>query len=166
MRISITHGLNRGLWWRRYVIFQWIYPFVFKYTMKQMTFHGFRHKFGVLPKPTVETVGFAELSIILLTFAILKKITYKMHVTSEEKKKIFKQYGKSEKNTGSSESQIALFTQRISYLTDHLNGQKKDYSTQQALIKLVGKRRSLLDYLQKTDIERYRKILADLNIRK
>jgi len=89
-----------------------------------------------------------------------------MHITSDEKKTIFKKYGKSETNTGSPESQIALFTQRISYLTDHLNGQKKDFSTQQALIKLVGKRRSLLNYLHKNDIERYRKIIAELNIRK
>ena len=89
-----------------------------------------------------------------------------MHITGEEKKKIFKKFGNSEKNTGSSESQIALFTQRITYLTEHLNTRKKDFSTQQSLIKLVGQRKSLLNYLQKTDITRYRKILADLGLRK
>ena len=89
-----------------------------------------------------------------------------MRVTAEAKKKLFTQYGKAAMNTGAPESQIALFTQRIAYLTDHLNTQPKDYSTQQALIKLVGKRRSLLDYLQKNEIERYRKIISELNIRK
>ncbi len=89
-----------------------------------------------------------------------------MHLTSEEKKKLFKKFGKSEKDTGTSEGQIALFTQRIAYLTAHLNTAKKDFSTQQSLIKLVGKRRSLLNYLHKTDITRYRKILADLKLRK
>lgn len=89
-----------------------------------------------------------------------------MHITSEEKKNLFKKFGKSEKDTGSAESQIALFTNRITYLTEHLNTQKKDFSTRQALIKLVGKRRSMLEYLHNTDIERYRKVLSDLNLRK
>jgi len=89
-----------------------------------------------------------------------------MHLTSEVKKNIFKKYGESAKNTGSSESQIALFSQRIKDLTDHLKTNKKDFSTQNALMKLVGKRRRLLDYLRKTDIERYRKIIQDLDLRK
>lgn len=89
-----------------------------------------------------------------------------MKLTSEAKTQIFKKFGGSEKNTGSTEAQIAMFTERISFMTQHLQIYKKDFSTQRALINLVGKRRSHLDYLQKTDIERYRKILADLNIRK
>lgn len=89
-----------------------------------------------------------------------------MLLTSEAKKEIFKKYGKSETNTGSAEGQIALFSQRINHLTDHLKTSKKDFSTQRALIRLVGKRRSLLDYLYKTDINRYRAIIAELGIRK
>ncbi len=87
-------------------------------------------------------------------------------IAAEDKKKIFKKYGNSDKNTGSAESQIALFTERINSMTAHLQESKKDFSTQRSLIALVGKRRSLLDYLQNIDIERYRKIIADLNIRK
>lgn len=87
-------------------------------------------------------------------------------IAAEAKKSIFKKYGKSEKNTGSAESQIALFTERINSMTQHLQISKKDFSTQRSLIALVGKRRSLLDYLQKTDIERYRKIIGELSIRK
>jgi small subunit ribosomal protein S15 len=89
-----------------------------------------------------------------------------MLLTSEAKKEIFKKYGNSETNTGSAEGQIALFSQRINHLTSHLKVSKKDFSTQRALIRLVGKRRSLLDYLYKTDINRYRAIIAELGIRK
>ena len=89
-----------------------------------------------------------------------------MYLTAETKKKIFKEHGKSEKNTGSSEGQIALFTHRIDHLTGHLKSNKKDFGTQKALINLVGKRRSLLDYLKHTDIERYRAIIKQLDIRK
>ncbi len=89
-----------------------------------------------------------------------------MKLNSEAKKAIFKQYGKVETNTGSAEGQIAMFTQRITFLTDHLQRAKKDFSTQRSLIGLVGKRRRLLDYLQKIDIERYRKIIGELKIRK
>ncbi len=89
-----------------------------------------------------------------------------MIVTSERKKELFKQFGGNDKNTGNSEAQIAMFSERINHLTDHLKIQPKDYATQQALIKLVGKRRSLLNYLHKTDITRYRKIVADLGLRK
>ena len=87
-------------------------------------------------------------------------------LTKEAKKEIFKKFGGSETNTGSAEAQIAMFTDRITFMTEHLQESKKDYATQRSLIRLVGKRRSLLDYLQKTDIERYRKIISDLNIRK
>jgi small subunit ribosomal protein S15 len=89
-----------------------------------------------------------------------------MYLTTEKKKEIFKQYGKSEADTGSAEAQIAIFTTRINHLTQHLLKNKKDFSTQRALLRLVGKRRKLLDYLKEIDIERYRAIIKSLNIRK
>ena len=89
-----------------------------------------------------------------------------MYLTGEKKKEIFKKHGKEAVNTGSAESQIALFTFRIAHLTEHLKNNQKDYSTQRALLKLVGKRRSLLDYLKKRDIERYRAIIKALKLRK
>jgi len=89
-----------------------------------------------------------------------------MQLSAEKKKEYFTKYGKSETNTGISEAQIAMFSERINSLTEHLRGAKKDFSTQRALIKLVGKRRSLLDYLQKTEIGRYRAIVAELGLRK
>lgn len=89
-----------------------------------------------------------------------------MYLTSEKKAELFAQHGKSATNTGSAEGQIALFTFRINHLTEHLKQNKKDNSTRRALIKLVGKRRSLLDYLIKKDIERYRAIIKELNLRK
>ncbi|MHB1278972.1 MAG: 30S ribosomal protein S15, partial [Bacteroidia bacterium] len=69
-------------------------------------------------------------------------------------------------NTGSAEGQIALFTHRINHITEHLKINKKDKSAELSLIKLVGKRRSLLDYLTKTDVFRYRAIIKELNLRK
>ncbi|MCX6235113.1 MAG: 30S ribosomal protein S15 [Bacteroidetes bacterium] len=89
-----------------------------------------------------------------------------MYLTTEKKKKVFKEFGKSEFDTGSSEGQIALFTHRIKHLTEHLKANKKDMATERALVKLVGKRRKLLDYLKQVDIERYRAIIKNLNIRK
>ena len=89
-----------------------------------------------------------------------------MYLTSPVKKEIFKKNGKAEKNTGSSESQIALFTHRINHLTKHLGLKPKDVNTQRSLINLVGKRKSLLDYLKKTEISRYRAIIKELDIRK
>ncbi len=91
-----------------------------------------------------------------------------MYLTQEKKKELFEQHGKvkSTTDTGSAEAQIALFTFRINHLTEHLKSNKKDYSTRLGLLKLVGKRRRLLNYLNKTDIERYRAVLVDLNIRK
>lgn len=89
-----------------------------------------------------------------------------MYLTTEKKQEIFAQHGKNEKDTGSAEGQIALFTFRINHLTEHLKENKKDHSTRRSLIKLVGKRRSLLDYLKRVDIERYRTILGELNLRK
>ncbi len=89
-----------------------------------------------------------------------------MHLTSEQKVEIFTSYGKSATDTGSSESQIALYTARILHLTEHLKLNKKDHSTQLSLLKLVGKRRRLLDYLKERDIEKYRALLKSLNLRK
>lgn len=89
-----------------------------------------------------------------------------MYLTSEKKQEIFKKHGKAASNSGSAEGQIALFTFRIAHLTEHLKENRKDFNTQQALIKLVGKRRSLLDYLKSKDIERYRSIIKELNLRK
>lgn len=87
-------------------------------------------------------------------------------LTSEAKKEIFKMYGGSETNTGSAQSQIAMFTKRINDLTEHLKKQPKDFSTQRSLIKLVGQRRNHLDFLVKNDIESYRAIIKQLGIRK
>ncbi len=88
------------------------------------------------------------------------------YLTAEQKQEIFKNYGTSISDTGSSESQIALFSTRISHLTEHLKVHRKDYATQRSLLKLVGKRRRLLDYLKDNDIERYRAIVKSLNLRK
>ncbi len=89
-----------------------------------------------------------------------------MYLTAEKKSEIFKKHGKSESDTGSSEGQIALFTHRINHLTEHLKNNRKDFNTQRSLVKLVGKRRNLLNYLIKTDIIRYRAIVKELSLRK
>ena len=91
-----------------------------------------------------------------------------MYLDSEKKKEIFGTYGKSNTDTGSPEAQIALFSVRIAHLTEHLKANKKDYNTQRPLKMLVGKRRRLLDYLVRKDINRYRAIIAkkELGIRK
>lgn len=89
-----------------------------------------------------------------------------MYLTKEVKAEIFKKHGKSETDTGSTEGQIALFTHRINHLTNHLKNNRKDFNTQRSLVKMVGKRRDLLNYLVKTDIERYRAIVKDLGLRK
>ncbi|MDT8308900.1 MAG: 30S ribosomal protein S15 [Bacteroidales bacterium] len=89
-----------------------------------------------------------------------------MYLTAEIKKDYFKEFGKSEFDTGSAEGQIAIFTFRIKHLTDHLRLYKKDLATERSLVKMVGKRRRLLDYLKANDIERYRAIIKKLNLRK
>lgn len=89
-----------------------------------------------------------------------------MYLNKEKKAELFKTYGGSEKNTGSAEGQIALFTHRIGHLTDHLKNNRKDYNTERSLIRLVGKRRRLLDFLKDNDIEKYRSLIKELNIRK
>ncbi len=88
------------------------------------------------------------------------------YLTTEKKKEIFREYGKSDTNTGSSESQIALFSYRINHLTEHLKTHRKDYATQRSLLKMVGQRRRLLDYLKEKDIDRYREVVKALNLRK
>lgn len=88
-----------------------------------------------------------------------------MYLSKEYKAEIFKEFAGSENNTGSAEGQVALFTKRIAHLTEHLKRNRKDFGTQLALQKLVGKRRSLLAYLYKKDITRYRAIIKDLNLR-
>ena len=89
-----------------------------------------------------------------------------MYLTKDIKAEIFKKHGKSENDTGSTEGQIALFTHRINHLTNHLKKNRKDFNTQRSLVKMVGKRRDLLNYLIKSDIVRYRAIVKDLGLRK
>ncbi|MFI3248272.1 MAG: 30S ribosomal protein S15 [Rikenellaceae bacterium] len=88
------------------------------------------------------------------------------YLTSEKKQELFGQYGSSNTDTGSPESQIALFTFRIAHLTEHLKKNRHDFGTQRSLLRLVGKRRRQLEYLKVNDIERYRAILKELNLRK
>ena len=88
------------------------------------------------------------------------------YLSAEKKQEIFGQYGKSNADTGSAESQVALFSYRIAHLTEHVKKNKKDVVTRRSLLRLVGKRRQLLDYLQKIDIERYRKIVKELGLRR
>jgi len=90
----------------------------------------------------------------------------RMYLTKEKKQEIFEKYGKSNTDTGSAESQIALFSYRISHLTEHLKSNRKDYSTERSLKMLVGKRRRLLDYLKEKDIEKYRALIKELGIRR
>lgn len=89
-----------------------------------------------------------------------------MYLTTEKKQEIFAKHGKSATDTGSAEGQVALFTYRINHLTEHLKQNRKDFATEKALVRLVGKRKSLLDYLKNKDIERYRAIIAELGLRK
>ena len=89
-----------------------------------------------------------------------------MYLTKEKKEEIFAQHGASTKDTGSAEGQIALFSYRINHLTKHLKKNRKDHNTERSLIALVGKRRKLLNYLKKNDIERYRAIIEKLGLRK
>lgn len=87
-------------------------------------------------------------------------------ITKEEKVELINKYGNDESDTGSPEVQIAIFSKRITNLTEHLRDHPQDHSTRRGLLKLVGKRRRLLNYLMKTDIERYRSIIKELGIRK
>ena len=89
-----------------------------------------------------------------------------MKLDAEKKKEIFKKYGKSNNDTGSVESQVALFSHRITHLNEHLLVNTKDHHTRRALLKLVGKRKKLLKYLQNNDIESYRVLIKALGLRK
>ncbi len=87
-------------------------------------------------------------------------------LSKEKKKDLVQTYGKTDSDTGTPEVQIAIFSKRITELTEHLKGHPKDHSTRRGLLKLVGKRRRLLNYLVSEDITRYRSIIAELGIRK
>jgi len=89
-----------------------------------------------------------------------------IYITKEQKEAIFKEYGGSEKNSGNTEAQIALFTHRIKGLTEHLQRNKKDFSCKRTLLSLVGKRKRLLKYLAAKDIVKYRELIQKLGLRK
>ena len=89
-----------------------------------------------------------------------------MALLSERKKQLISNFRRHEKDTGSCEVQIALLTERINLLSEHLKVHKKDHNSRRGLLKLVGKRRRLLDYLKRQDIERYEKLIKELGIRK
>ena len=88
------------------------------------------------------------------------------YLDSNKKKEFFKTHGKGEEDTGSPEAQVAMFSYRISHLTEHLKKNRKDYNTQRSLVNLVGKRRKVLDYLMAKDITRYRAIVKELGLRR
>jgi small subunit ribosomal protein S15 len=89
-----------------------------------------------------------------------------MALTKERTAELTKTFGKDEKDTGNTDVQVALLTDRINYLTEHVKSNPKDHHTRYGLLKLVGQRRSLLNYLSRTDIGRYRELIKKLNIRK
>ena len=89
-----------------------------------------------------------------------------MYLTKKIREDIFKDNGSSEKDTGSTEGQIALFRTKINHLTKHLKVNKKDFNTERSLLKMVGKRKSLLSYLKNKDINKYRSIIKKLSLRK
>ena len=89
-----------------------------------------------------------------------------MSIEQDKVKEITKEFGGNDKNTGTSETQIAIFTERIKNITDHLKSNKKDHSGRRGLVALVSKRRRLLDYLKKNNLDSYKGIIKKLNIRK
>nr|WP_251424238.1 30S ribosomal protein S15 [Veillonella agrestimuris] len=89
-----------------------------------------------------------------------------MMLTTEAKLAVIKEYATHEGDTGSPEVQVAILTSRIQYLTDHLKEHKKDHHSRRGLLKLVGQRRNMLDYLRRKDIERYRSLIERLGLRK
>lgn len=89
-----------------------------------------------------------------------------MLLSKEDKLEIIKKFGKGEKDSGTAEVQIAILTERINRLTAHFESHKKDHASRRGLMQMVGKRRRLLDYLAEKNIERYRSIIKELNIRK
>jgi small subunit ribosomal protein S15 len=95
-----------------------------------------------------------------------KIVEERMSLTTEEKLDIIKKFGKDPKNSGKTEVQVALLTRRIADLTEHLKSNSKDHHSRRGLLKLVGKRRRLLNYLLKKDIERYRNLINELGLRR
>jgi small subunit ribosomal protein S15 len=89
-----------------------------------------------------------------------------MSLETVAKERVITQYRLHETDTGSPEVQVALLSQRIEYLTEHFKTHKKDHHSRRGLLKLVGKRRRLLDFLKKSDVDRYRKVVTSLNLRK
>jgi len=89
-----------------------------------------------------------------------------MSLETVAKARVISQYKLHESDTGSPEVQVALLSQRIEYLTEHFKTHKKDHHSRRGLLKMVGKRRRLLDFLKKSDVERYRKVVTSLNLRK
>jgi len=89
-----------------------------------------------------------------------------LSLTREKKERLIREYRMHDKDTGSPEVQIALLTERINHMTEHLKKHTKDFSSRRGLLKLVGKRRRLLDYLKDTDLDEYRKIVEELGLRK
>jgi small subunit ribosomal protein S15 len=89
-----------------------------------------------------------------------------MTITSERKREIATKFGSSEKDTGATKVQIALLTERINHLTEHLREQRKDHHSRRGLLMLVGQRRRFLNYLQRTDLEGYRALIKELGLRK
>jgi small subunit ribosomal protein S15 len=100
-----------------------------------------------------------------LVFGVLLKGEFTM-ISKEKKQDIIKNFGRNPEDTGSPEVQIALLTERITELTEHLKSNKKDHHSRRGLLKMVGQRRGLLEYLKKTDIEGYRKLIERLGLRK
>lgn len=101
----------------------------------------------------------------MLNFRAIFSQEMAVYLTSEKKEEIFKKYGGDVKNTGSTEAQIALFTFRIKKLSEHLHSYKKDHVTRRSLLTMVGKRKRLLEYLQRKDITKYRELISKLGIR-
>jgi small subunit ribosomal protein S15 len=89
-----------------------------------------------------------------------------MTITAERKREIAAKFGRGEQDTGSTKVQVALLTERINHLTEHLREQKKDHHSRRGLLMLVGRRRRFLDYLQRTDLEGYRALIKELGLRK
>ncbi len=88
-----------------------------------------------------------------------------MSITSEKKRELVGKFGRSENDTGSAEVQVALLTERINELTEHLRSHSKDHHSRRGLLMLVGKRRRLLRYLERSDVDRYRELVAELGLR-
>lgn len=89
-----------------------------------------------------------------------------MSITKERKEELAEKFGGSKENTGSTEAQIAIFTERITELTEHLKDNEQDHASRRGLLQMVGKRRRLLNYLRNNDIEKYRELISELGLRK